>query len=135
MRIISQILEILALGLILGAIPGPMLTAVFTEVANRGLLEGFKVVLRGFASEIIVAGLILLALFSIDIPQYYFHIVSLAGIVFLAYLSHNVWKIDRIGCEQGEIFSFSKIFLLTILNGAFWTILDYCMLAESVCIK
>lgn len=121
MRIIGQLLEILALGLILGAIPGPMLTAVFTEVMGRGFGEGFKVILRVLASELIMAGFILLALSSLDISQYYFHVISLTGAVFLVYLSHNVWKIDRIGCEQGEIFCFSKIFLLTVLNGAFWT--------------
>jgi threonine/homoserine/homoserine lactone efflux protein len=98
MRIISQILEIFALGLILGTIPGPMLTAVFTEVAYKGFWKGFKVVLKGLAAETIVAGFILLTLFSIDIPQYYFHVISLVGTVFLTYLSQNIWKIDRIGC-------------------------------------
>ena len=122
MRIISQIVEILALGLVLGAVPGPMLTAVFTVVANRGFWEGFKVILRAFMSEIIVAGLILLTLFSIDIPRCYFCVISLAGTLFLVYLSHTIWKIDTIIDEQKEMFGFSKIFLLTALNGAFWTL-------------
>jgi threonine/homoserine/homoserine lactone efflux protein len=122
MRILSQIVEIFVLGAIGGAIPGPMLTAVFTEVVSSGFHKSIRVILRGFASETIVAGSIFLAFFSISIPEYYFYVISLVGAAFLVYLSYKVWKIDRIGDERGGVFSFSKMFLLTLTNGAFWII-------------
>lgn len=120
MNVLSQIMEVFVLGAIGGAVPGPVLTAVFTEIVNSGLTKSFKVIIRALAAEIIVASSILLIVFSMNIPQLYFYAISLAGALFLIYLAYNVWKIDKVGGEKGEIFSFYKMFLLTVLNGAFW---------------
>lgn len=72
MDLIRQITEIFILGIIGASVPGPVLTAVFTEVINGGFAKSVKVVLRALVSEIIVAGLILLIVFSINISEAFF---------------------------------------------------------------
>ena len=70
-------------------------------------------------AETSVAIFVLTVFFSIDIPQIFFYIISLMGAIVLVWLASQVWGIREINGE-GEIFSFSKIFLLTVFNGAFW---------------
>lgn len=120
MNVVSQIVEVFLLGLIGGAVPGPILTAVFTEVLNGGFKISLKVVLRALFAETIVATAILLVIYSLNIPELYFYVISIAGSVYLIWLATKVWKINRIDGESKEIFTFSKIFLLTLLNGGFW---------------
>lgn len=120
MKIIDQILAIFLLGLIGGSVPGPMLTAVFTDVLNGGFKKGFKVILRALSAETIVALAIILVVFSLNIPQLYFQIISIAGAIFLIWLAINLWRVNKVDGETKEIFSFFKIFTLTILSGAFW---------------
>jgi threonine/homoserine/homoserine lactone efflux protein len=120
MKIIGQILAIFLLGLIGGSVPGPMLTAVFTDVLNGGFKKSFKVILRALFAETIVALAIILIVFSLNIPQLYFQIISIAGAIFLTWLAINLWKVNKVDGETKEIFSFFKIFTLTILSGAFW---------------
>lgn len=120
MDLIRQVFEIFILGVIGASVPGPILTAVFTEVVSGGFAKSIKTIFRALVSEIMVAGLVLLIVFSINIPESYFYMVSLLGAAFLIYLASCIWKIDKISGDNGEIFGFRKIFLLTILNGAFW---------------
>jgi len=120
MEIISQIIEIFLLGLIGGSVPGPMLTAVFTEVLNGGFKKSLRVVFRAFLTETIIASLILLVVYSLNIPELYFQIISLAGSLYLVYLATKIWQISKVDGENKEIFTLSKIFILTLLNGGFW---------------
>lgn len=120
MEIFYRIAEAFVLGVIGGSVPGPVLTAVFTEVINGGFMQGLKVIFRALTAELILVSFILLVVLSINIPQAYFYIISLAGAVFLIYLASNIWKIEKLGGEGGKIFNFSRMFVLTLFNGAFW---------------
>lgn len=100
--------------------PGPMLTATFTEVLNGGLKKGMRVVFKALIAESIFAFLILVVLFAFEIPPMYFYIISLGGAVVLIWLAKQVWGIEKIGENKGEVFSFPKICLLTFLSGALW---------------
>lgn len=120
MKITLQIIEVFLLGLIGGAVPGPMLMAVFAEVLNGGFKKSMKVVARAFLAEVIVAFAILFIVYSLNIPKLYFHIISLGGSAFLIWLASEIWKIDKVDGEKKEIFTFGKIFILTLLNGGFW---------------
>jgi len=120
MKISIQIIEIFLLGLIGGSVPGPMLTAVFTEVLGGGFKKSLKVIFRALVAETIVASLILLIIYSLHIPELYFQIISLAGAVYLIYLATRIWKINKVGGENKEFFTFGRIMILTLLNGGFW---------------
>lgn len=120
MNIAMLILQILILGLIGGSVPGPILTAVFTEVINSGFKKSFKVVFRGLIAETIVALAVLSVIFVLKIPAIYFQVISVIGAAYLLWLASRLWKIKSIINEGAEFFNFSRIFLLTILNGSFW---------------
>lgn len=114
-----QIFSVLTLGIIGGSIPGPIMAATFTESVRRGFARSLLVILRALVAESIVAILILTLFFSFNIPQYFFYVISFGGSIMLFYLALQVWKINKIDREEREIFSFLKIFILTILNGPF----------------
>lgn len=116
----SQIIEILLLGIIGGAVPGPILTAVFTEVLNRGFKRSFVVMFKALVAESLVAVVVLLFFFSWDIPTEYFYIMSFGGAIVLFWIAKHVWGIEKVAGDKTEVFSFPKLLLLTVLNGAFW---------------
>ncbi len=119
MGILIQLLSIFVLGLIGGANPGPILAASFTEALRRGFIKSLWVIFMAMVAETIVALFILSLFFSIHIPEVIFYIISFAGAGVLIWLALQVWQIKELG-GKGEIFSFKKIFLLTVFNGLFW---------------
>jgi len=118
--LLTRIIEIVTLGIIGGAVPGPILTAVFTEIVSGGFKKGLRTVLSALIAESIVAFLILTALFTLHLPPAFFNFISIGGVVMLLWLAWQVWKIERVDGENKTIFSFSKIFILTVLSGPFW---------------
>lgn len=120
MSIISQIIEILLLGVIGGSVPGPILTAVFAEVLNGGFKRSFIVMFKALIAETLVAGFVLLVFFSWDIPTEYFYVMSFGGAIVLFWIAKQVWGIKKVASDNTEVFSFAKLLLLTVLNGAFW---------------
>lgn len=120
MLLFVKITGIFILGLIGGAIPGPIIASVFTEVLNSGFRSSLKVVFRALLIETFFVIILLLIFNWIRIPQIYFRILSLGGVAVLIWLAWKIWKIDKFKNEKCELFSFYKIFLLTILNGGFW---------------
>ena len=133
MEITAQIIEIFLLGLIGGAVPGPMLTAVFTEVLNSGFKKSLRVVLRALFAETIVATAILLVIYSLNIPESYFYVISIVGSVYLIWLAIKVWKIDKIDGENKEVFIFKNIFAYFV-KWWFLDFLDYSLCSPSICI-
>jgi len=119
MAIINQIGAALFFGFIGGVIPGPILTAVFTEALRKGFLSSLRVIFKAMASESILAFIILATFSLMAIPQYFPYAVSLVGASVLIWFAFQVWKIKDIG-GTGVIFSFWKIFFLMFTNGAFW---------------
>jgi len=119
MEILFQLLSIFLLGLIGGANPGPILTASFTEALRKGFAKSLPVVFMAMIAESIIAIFILTLFFSINIPESFFYAISFIGAGVLVWLASQIWKIKKLGGE-GEVFSFKKIFLLTIFNGPFW---------------
>lgn len=119
MEILFQLLSIFLLGLIGGANPGPILTASFTEALRKGFAKSLPVVFMAMIAESIVAIFILTLFFSVHIPESFFYAISFIGAGVLVWLAMQIWKIKELGGE-GEVFSFKKIFLLTIFNGPFW---------------
>lgn len=120
MPFLLQIFEIFTLGIIGGAVPGPILTAVFTEVLNKGFRKSLIVALKALIAESLIAILVLSVFFAWNVPTDYFYIISFCGAIVLFWIAKQVWGIEKITGEAKEIFSFPKLLLLTVLNGAFW---------------
>lgn len=119
MSLLFELGSIFILGFIGGAIPGPILTSVFTEVVRKGFGKSLQVIFFAALSEIIVATCILLILFSVHIPQTVFYAISFIGAGVLVWLAMQIWHIKKFG-DKGKIFTFKKIFLLTVFNGPLW---------------
>lgn len=119
-NLLTQIVEIVTLGIIGGAVPGPILTAVFADIVSGGLKKGLRTVLSALMAESIVAVLILTVLFALHLPPAFFNLMSIGGVVMLLWLAWQVWQIKRVDGDDKTIFSFSKIFALTVLSGPFW---------------
>lgn len=121
MELLIQFFSIFVLGFIGGSIPGSILASTFTEVLRKGFIKSLRVVFYAAISEIIVAALIMFILFSVQIPQSFFYIISIIGALVLLWLARQIWAIKKIN-DQGELFSLKKIFLLTIFNGPLWIV-------------
>ena len=117
---ISSLIEIFFLGLVGGAVPGPIMTSVFAEVLRGGFAKSLSVISRALVAESIVALFVLLSFSFLNLPEYAFQVISLGGATVLMWLAIQVWKVSAVEEGSKEIFSFSKIFVLTILNGGFW---------------
>ncbi len=116
----SLLLSALVLGLIGGAIPGPIITAVFTEIIQSGFGRSFRIIFFALVAETIVALFCLVAIASLHLPEGFFMIISLIGAVILIWMATMIWKITKIDTKQRIHFSAVKIFALTISNGALW---------------
>ncbi|MDD5147036.1 MAG: LysE family transporter [Candidatus Daviesbacteria bacterium] len=119
MELLLQIFSAFMLGLIGGATPGPILTSAFAESLRKGFINSLRIIFMAMISEVIVALLILSIFFSFHIPQIIFSVISLIGTAVLIWLALQVWKIKKFDGEE-TIFSFKKIFLLTVFSGPFW---------------
>ena len=120
MTTLNTLIEIFLLGVVGGAVPGPIMTSVFAETLRSRFSKSLSVVFRALAAESIVALFVLLSFSFLDLPEYAFQVISLSGALVLVWLALQVWKISMVERESKEIFTFAKIFVLTILNGGFW---------------
>ncbi len=120
MNILVEIFSIFVLGLIGGANPGPLIISCCSESLRLGFKKSLKTIFWGLISETAVAIVILAAVFGINPPPQIFYFIAVFGGLFLIYLAWQVSKIKSITDEGARIFTFKKIFALTLLNGPFW---------------
>lgn len=110
----------LVLGLIGGTIPGPIITAIFTEILQAGILRSFRIIFLGMATETLVAFICLVSLSSLHLPESIFHIVSLVGAGILIWLATMIWKIRKIDTKKRVHFGTWKIVAMIFANGGLW---------------
>ena len=117
----SEIITAFLLGLVAGIVPGPILTATFTEILQSGLWKSIRIIILAMLAETAVALLTLLALSSMNLPEGIFRGLSLIGAVILVWISGSLWKVRKIDIDEKINFSLGKIIALTIANGLLWT--------------
>jgi len=115
------IINAFILGLIGGVIPGPVITATFTEILQSGMLKSFRIILWAMLIETIVAVVSLLVFSSLNISESFFHGLSLAGAAILIWISISIWKIRNIDTNDKFHFSFGKVSAMILANGVLWT--------------
>jgi len=118
---VNELTSALVLGLIAGVIPGPVLTATFTEVLQSGILKSMRIILWAMLTETIVALISLLALSSMNFSESFFHGLSIIGASILIWISTSIWKIRKIDTKEKAHFSLGKISAMIIANGVLWT--------------
>lgn len=124
----NDIISAVVLGLIGGSVPGPVLTSVFTEVMRIGFFRSLSVVGKGLVAETTIGALVITIIAVLSLPKNLFYILSFIGAFYIFYLSWKISQIKRIASAEKTYFTFSKIFILTFLNGPFWIFwLTICM--------
>jgi threonine/homoserine/homoserine lactone efflux protein len=109
------------LGLIAGVIPGPVLTATFTEILQSGISKSMRIILWAMFVETVAALISLLVLSSMNFSESFFQGLSLIGAIILIWISTSIWKVHKIDTEEKVHFSLGKISMMIIANGVLWT--------------
>jgi threonine/homoserine/homoserine lactone efflux protein len=114
-----QLFSIFILGLIGGAVPGPILTSLFAEVLRKGFAKTLIVILKASIAESAMAFLIIVAFSIIKIPSVLFYVLSFIGAFVLVSLAREIWQIKALD-TKGEIFTFRKFLAIVFFSGPFW---------------
>ena len=109
------------LGLIGGVIPGPVITAIFTEILQSGYSKSLRIILIAFVTETVVALLSLILFSALGLPESFFHGLSLLGAVILIWIARSVWKVQSLDTGKTVHFNIWKIILMILSNGVLWT--------------
>jgi len=109
------------LGLIGGVIPGPVITAVFTEILQEGFSRSLRIIFIALIIETIVAVISLVLFASLDLPESFFRGLSLVGAVILVWISFSLWKVRSLDTGEKVHFSIWKIAVMILTNGILWT--------------
>jgi threonine/homoserine/homoserine lactone efflux protein len=109
------------LGLIGGLIPGPVITAVFTEILQSGFAKSLRIVGIALVIETLVAIFSLLILSFLNFNEAFFRGLSLAGAVILIWIAVSIWKVRSLDSGQKVEFGLWKIILMILSNGVLWT--------------
>jgi threonine/homoserine/homoserine lactone efflux protein len=114
-----RFLEILFFGFLCGLIPGPVVTAVFTDTIRRGWKSARRIVLWAAFGELVMSVICVAVLTRLSPTSVVFPILSLFGALLLLNLSWDLWKVEEIP-EEEPLFSNQRIFFLALLNGMAW---------------
>ena len=118
---IHELVVACMLGLIGGLIPGPVITAVFTEVLQSGYLRSLRIVMIALVTETLVAVICLLLLASLGFNEAFFRVLSLAGAGILVWIAISLWKVKSMDSGEKVHFGLWKIVLMILSNGVLWT--------------
>jgi threonine/homoserine/homoserine lactone efflux protein len=120
-QMIQELVIALMLGLIGGVIPGPVITAIFTEILQTGFLKSLRIIFIALLTETLVAIVSLLILASLDFNQGFFYGLSLAGAAILTWIALSLWKVRSLDSGEKVNFGIWKIVLMILSNGVLWT--------------
>jgi threonine/homoserine/homoserine lactone efflux protein len=120
METVTILLGALVLGLIGGAIPGPIITAVFTEIIQSGLLRSFRIIFLGMLVEAAIALICVVSVAALHLPESVFRVISVVGAGILVWLALQIWKITAIDTRKRVHFSTAKIIAMILANGGLW---------------
>jgi len=118
---IHELVVACMLGLIGGMIPGPVITAVFTEVLQSGYFKSLRIILIALVTESIVAVISLVILASLGFNEAFFRGLSLVGAAILIWIALSIWKVKTLDTGEKVHFGFWKIILMILSNGVLWT--------------
>jgi len=119
--VMHETLIALTLGLIGGMIPGPVITAVFTEILQSGFKGSLRIIFVAMFVETLVA-VVSLRVFSLSgLDEAVFRILSFFGALVLIWISTSLWKVRTLDTGEKVIFTNWKIVVMILSNGVLWT--------------
>lgn len=118
---IHELVIALSLGLIGGVIPGPVITAIFTEILQNSYYKSLRIILIALITETAIALLSLILFSSLGLSESFFHGISLVGAGILIWIATSIWKVKSLDSGEKVHFSIWKIIIMIISNGVLWT--------------
>ena len=117
--IFLKLLEVLFLGFLCGLIPGPVVTAIFTDTIRKGWKSARRIVVWAAAGELVMSITCVSVLSILPAQSLVFSTLSIFGALVLANLAWELWKVAEIP-EDEPLFSNRRIFTIAVLNGMAW---------------
>ena len=114
-----RFLEVLFLGFLCGLIPGPVVTAIFTESIRKGWRSARRIVFFAGCGELLMSVICVSAFSFLDPKSLTFSALSVFGSLILISLSLDLWKVEEIS-ESEPLFSSQRVFMLSVVNGMAW---------------
>lgn len=114
-----RFLEVFALGMLCGLIPGPVVTALFTETIRAGVSKARRIVGWAALGELIISVVCVVAFSLLNPKSTTFAAISIFGSLILLNIAWDLWRVEEIS-EREPLFSRQRIFFLAILNGMAW---------------
>ena len=118
---IQELIIAFMLGLIGGVIPGPVITAVFTEILQSGLPRSLRIILIALVTETLVALVSLLLMESLQLHEGFFRVLSLAGAALLLWIAGSIFRVRQLDTGRQVHFGTAKIVVMILTNGVLWT--------------
>lgn len=117
--IFFRLLEVISLGFLCGLLPGPVVTAIFTETIRKGRKGANRIILWAACGELLMS-IVCVGIFSL-LPgnNILFAVLSMFGALVLLSLFWDLWKVEEIP-EEEPLFSNRRIFFIALLNGMAW---------------
>ena len=115
-----RLFEAFLLGLVGGAVPGPILTGTFTEILNSNFARGLKIIFWALIAETVGALLALFVFYQLGLSKIVIQIISIGGGLVLFWLASKVWNITKINTEDKKFLTFWQVVVLTALNSGYW---------------
>ncbi len=115
------IIGAITLGFVGGAIPGPVLTTIFTEIVEASFLRSLRVLFWAMLVETGVRLLALLLVGSLPLDGAVFQGLSLVGAAVLLRIAVKVWRMNAVGQGTQPSFGFKTLALMIVSNGMLWT--------------
>ena len=106
---IDELITAFVLGLIGGMIPGPVITAIFTEILQSSFLKSFRIIFIAMFMETLVALCSLVFFISINFSEAIFRGISIIGALILILIGFSIWKVKKIESGEKVNFRFWKI--------------------------
>ena len=101
---IDGLITAFVLGLIGGMIPGPVVTAIFTEILQSSFLKSFRIIFIAMFTETLIALFSLIFFISLNFSETFFRGISIVGALILILIGISIWKVKNI--DSGEKFEF-----------------------------
>ena len=118
---LNDLVTAFVLGLIGGMIPGPVITAIFTEILQSGFLKSFRIIFIAMFTETLIALFSLVFFISLNFSEAFFRGISIVGALILILIGISIWKIKILDSDEKINFKFWKISMMIIANGVLWT--------------
>lgn len=116
---IPIIIGAFSLGFFGGAIPGPVLTGILTEILETSFVKSMRVLFFAMIIETFVRLFALSLADFLPVDGIVFQAISVIGAIVLLRVGTKVWRIRGISVS-GMTFSFKALALMIICNGMLW---------------